>query len=222
MNFSLVPPAGAVYFIKIYLNLLSRGRHLMSSAIELYKEAYDLDFNKGESLYAETLYKELIERFPHSDEKEYAQVHLERIAKLKGNPDDPAFKPLRTGGSSNSLVFVCFALILLILTALGFGASYGLRLQKQLRSNELVIHGLLSERNGNRQAAEDRYEEARRIFPKNGAAYHCLADLYLRSGKPEASELVSRQWELLQPYDIALMDFRRRLADTAAHRDTLP
>ena len=51
----------------------------MSSAIELYKEAYDLDFNKGDSLYAETLYKELIERYPHSDEKEYAQVHLERI-----------------------------------------------------------------------------------------------------------------------------------------------
>lgn len=194
----------------------------MSSAIELYKEAYDLDFNKGESIYAETLYRELIERYPHSDEKEYAQVHLERIAKLKGNPDDPTFTPLRSGGGGSGLALVCFVLILLILTALGFGASYGFRLHKQLLSNELVIHGLLSEKKGNVETAEKRYEEARQIFPKNGAAYHCLADLYLRSGKPESAELVSRQWELLQPYDISLMDFKRNLADSSAHRDTLP
>ena len=193
----------------------------MSSAIELYKEAYDLDFNKGDSLYAETLYKELIERYPHSDEKEYAQVHLERIAKLKGNPNDPTYSPLRSGGGGG-LVIVCFVLILFILTALGFGGYYGFRQYKELQSTRLVIHGLISEQNGKFTQAENRYEEARRLYPKNGIAYHCLASLYRRSGKPEAAQLVAKQWELLLPFDIVLREFNQHLSDTTAVRDTLP
>jgi tetratricopeptide (TPR) repeat protein len=186
----------------------------MSSAIELYKEAYDLDYNKGDSLYAEVLYKEIIERFPHSDEKEYAQAHLERIAKLKGNPDDPTFKPLQSGGSGGGLAIVCFVLILLILSALGFGGYYGYRLYRRLESNELVIHGLISEKTNNLDEAINRYEQAQQIYPANGLAYRCLAELYLKIGKPQQAELLTRQWELLHPYDIALKDFKQRLADS--------
>ncbi|MBN1759850.1 MAG: tetratricopeptide repeat protein [Chitinispirillaceae bacterium] len=189
----------------------------MSSAIELYKEAYDLDYNKGDSLYAEVLYKEIIERFPHSDEKEYAQVHLERIAKLKGNPDDPTFKPLRSGGGSGAgLAVVCFVLILFILTALGFGGSFIYRQYKRIQSNELIIHGLISEKNGNSDDAEKQYERARQLFPRNGVAYHCLADLYLRTGKTESAELVTQQWELMQPYDNAINEFKTRLVNPPA------
>ncbi|MBN1307107.1 MAG: hypothetical protein JXA18_04265 [Chitinispirillaceae bacterium] len=192
----------------------------MSSAIELYKEAYDLDYNKGDSLYAEVLYKEIIARFPHSDEKEYAQVHLERIAKLKGNPDDPTFKPLRSGGSGVGLSVVCFVLLLMILTALGFGGYYGYRRYIRQESNELIIHGLISEKNGNLSEAIQRYEQAQKVCPRNGVAYRCLAEVYLHFGKVHQADLLTRQWELLHPYDIALKDFKQRLADSTRREHT--
>jgi tetratricopeptide (TPR) repeat protein len=185
----------------------------MTSAIELYKEAYDLDFNKGDSLYAETLYKEIIERFPHSDEKEYAQVHLERIAKLKGNPSDPTFKPLRSGGS-NGLAVVCFVLILFIFVGLGFGFYYGYQMHLRMDSNESVIHGLLSEKKGDMSEAEKNYEQAQFLFPRNGVAYRCLAELYLDSGKLQQAEIVRKKWELLLPFDIHLSKFNKRRTDT--------
>ncbi|MBN1579027.1 MAG: tetratricopeptide repeat protein [Chitinispirillaceae bacterium] len=186
----------------------------MSSAIELYKEAYDLDYNKGDSLYAEVLYKEIIERFPHSDEKEYAQVHLERIAKLKGNPNDPSFKPLRSGGSGGGLAVVCFVLILMILTGLGFAGYYGYPQYLRLASYELIIHGLISQKNNDLADAERMFEQAQRIYPRNSVAFRCLTELYLQTGKPEKAELVRNQWKLLMPNDIALHTFTSRLADS--------
>ena len=192
----------------------------MSSAIELYKEAYDLDYNKGDSLYAETLYKEIIERFPYSDEKEYAQVHLERIAKLKGNPSDPTFKPLRAGSSVNGLAIFCFVLILLIFVALGFGSFFGYRMHLRNNSNEMVIHGLLSEKNGDSADAEKKYEEAQQIYPQNSTAYRCLAELYLNRGKSHQAQLVGKQWELLLPFDVTLQNFKARMANSTNEETT--
>ena len=188
----------------------------MSSAIELYKEAYDLDFNKGDSLYAEVLYKELIERYPHSDEREYAEIHLERIAKLKGNPSDPTFKPLRSGGGGGGLAIVCFVLILFLFVAVGFGFYYGYRQYRRISSYEQIIHGLQSEKHGDFTDAQNNFEWAQKISPNNGVAYRCLAELYLQEGKLQQAELVSKQWELLLPSDLALPTFKQRLQDSTS------
>jgi tetratricopeptide (TPR) repeat protein len=187
----------------------------MSSALELYKEAYDLDFNKGESLFAERLYKDIIERYPNSDEKEYAQVHLERIAKLKGNPNDPAYAPLKSGRSGGGLAMACFVLLLLLLMTMGFGFYYGYRQYLRMDSLELVLDGLLCEKNGNTSGATENYNLAQHTYPQNGVAYRCLAELYLRAGKLTQADLVGKQWELLLPDDVNIADFKKRLADVA-------
>lgn len=191
----------------------------MSSAIELYKEAYDLDFNKGDSLYAEVLYKEIIERFPHSDEKEYAQVHLERIAKLKGNPSDPTFKPLRNGAGGNGLAVVCFVLILFLSVGLGFGFYYGYRMHLRMNSNECIIHGLLSQKNGDAVTAEKNFEQAQTLFPRNSLAYRCLTELYLRSGKRDQAEIVRKKWNLYLPFDTHLSAIRNLPADSSQQEE---
>ena len=191
----------------------------MSSAIELYKEAYDLDFNKGDISYAEVLYKELIERFPHSDEKEYAQIHLERIAKLKGNPKDPAYTPPGNGSTGGALAVVCFVLILLILVALGFAGYYGYRCYRRIDSCEIVIRGLLSEQCGDRANAVQYYELAQKIFPESPLPFHSLANLYLTSGKLQQAELVGKQWALLHPDDPSLKLFQEQLADSLQQKN---
>ena len=190
----------------------------MSSAIELYKEAYDLDYNKGESLYAETLYKEIVERFPHSDEKEYSLVHLERIAKLKGNPNDPTFAPLQSRGGGGGLAVVCFVFTLLLTVGLGFGLYYGYLQKQRIDSYEMVIHGLHSEINGHAEEATAIYEQAQKRYPNSIAAYRCLAELYLSKGKFEQAELVGKQWALLRPYDRFLGTFKKRLADSTSRK----
>jgi tetratricopeptide (TPR) repeat protein len=200
------------------LNVIISKGDVMSSAIELYKEAWDLDFNKGDSLYAETLYRELIERFPHSDEKEYALVHLERIAKRKGNPNDPTFKPLHSGSGGGGLAVVCFFLILLLIVGLGYGYYYGYQQHLRMESNELVIQGLLSERYGEFADAAQKYEQARQVSSLNGSAYRCLALLYLNMGKLPQAENIGKQWQLLIPHDANLRDFSNRLADSIAQQ----
>jgi tetratricopeptide (TPR) repeat protein len=192
----------------------------MSSAIELYKEAYDLDFNKGESLFAEALYKEIIERFPHSDEKEYALVHLERIAKLKGNPGDPTFKPLQSRGGGGGLAIVCFILTLLLLVGFGFGLYYSYLQKQRIDSLELVINGLHNETIGNTEEAIAMYEQSQKRYPHSVTAYRCLAELYLSNGKFEQAELVSKQWGLLRPFDHSLGSFKNRLADSTSRKAT--
>ena len=67
----------------------------MASAIELYRDAYDLDYRKGDWETAEDIYRKIVTKYPQSEEKEYALVHLERIEKLKADPDDKELKPVR-------------------------------------------------------------------------------------------------------------------------------
>ena len=184
----------------------------MSSAIEIYKEAYDLDFNKGDIYFAEALYKELIERYPHSEEREYAEIHLERIAKLKGNPDDPAIRPQqRTGNGGGGLAVVSFVLILLLAVSVGFAFYFSYRHYLHLASYEEIIHGLLSEKIGDSIGAEQSYERAQRMCPRNGIAYRCMAELYIGNGKTRKAELVARQWELIKPAAPALFLLKQRL-----------
>jgi hypothetical protein len=185
----------------------------MSTALELYKQAYDLDYNKGDVHYAETLYKEIISRFPHSDEKEYSQVHLDRIARLKGNPGDPAFSPVKHPRGATGLAIACFALLLPLMLAVGFGFYFGYRHYQRMESLESVLCGMLCEKNNDTAGAVEQYTRAQQSYSAGGMAFRCLAELYLRGGKITQAALVGRQWELLAPDDINLADFKRRLVE---------
>ena len=184
----------------------------MSSAIELYKQAYDLDFKNGDRSMAEQLYKEIVERFPYSDEKEYALVHLDRIDKLKINPHDPTLQPAKINQSPWGFSIFCFVLSLLLLVGGGF-LGYFLRMQqKRSASSELVLQGMINEKAGDLNTARLSYKRAQEIYPENVIASQCLAELYLANGKKELAEIEFRQWKLMSPDDIGLKDFSERMA----------
>jgi len=184
----------------------------MSSAIELYKQAYDLDFKNGDRPMAEQLYKEIVERFPYSDEKEYALIHLDRIEKLKDNPRDPALQPAKTSQGLWGFAVLCFVLCLLLLVGCGLLGYFLRQQQKRIASNEYIIQGLIGEKAGALNAARLSYTQAQEIYPENVVACQCLAELYLANGKKELAEIEFKQWQLMSPDDANLKDFSARMS----------
>lgn len=182
----------------------------MASSIVLYQRAYDADYRKGDWQYAEELYKEIIERFPYSDEKEYAQVHLDRLAKLKSDPHNQELQPVRGSGASSGFVVFCFFLTLLLIVGTGFLGYFLFQQQKWMSSQEFVIQGLISERTGNPKNAIEKYKLAQETYPNNTLAYQTLAELYLKHGKMKQAEIEFNQWELISPNDLSLKDFKQR------------
>lgn len=182
----------------------------MASSIVLYQRAYDADYRKGDWQYAEELYKEIIERFPYSDEKEYAQVHLDRLAKLKSDPHNQELQPVRGSGAASGFAVFCFFLCLLLITGACFLGYFMLQQQKWLNSQEFVIQGLISERTGNPRNAIEKYKLAQETYPNNILAYQTLAELYLKHGKMKQAEIEFKQWELVSPNDLSLKDFKQR------------
>ncbi len=183
----------------------------MTSAIELYQKAYDLDYRKGDWEYAEELYKIITEKYPYSEEKEYAQIHLDRIAKLKSNPSDYSLQPVRARGAGVGLMVGCFVLILILFVVTGFSLYFSYQQHLRQDSDEMIIQGLISENAGNYEVAQLKYEQAKKMYPRNNLAYRALAELYLKAGNIELAEIQSRQWELFNPYDLNLKEFKDRL-----------
>lgn len=184
----------------------------MSSAIELYKRAYEMDYRQGDWQFAETLYRELIERYPYSEEKEYAQVHLERIEKLKRDPNDPDLQPSRRSSGGNALAVLSFIMMLFLVAATSVG-GYLLWQQLMINSyNDLVIQGQINERYGRYESARRKYEEAQSLVPQKSLAYQCLAELYLKQKQYKLAEIEGRKWEVSSTTaDADFGDFKRRL-----------
>lgn len=182
------------------------------SAIEIYQRAYDADYRKGDWQYAEELYREIVEKYPYSDEKEYAMVHLERLEKLKGNPKEPSLQPVRGGSGVNGLSVLSFILII-FLTAAGVFGGYLFWEQIKINAyNDLILKGVLNEKTGNFENARVSYEEAQAMHPQSSLAYRYLAELYLSQNKMKLAEIESRRWEVTSSSgDRELQDFKRRL-----------
>ena len=190
----------------------------MTSAIELYQKAYNLDYRKGDWESAERLYNEIVQKFPYAEERDYAQVHLERIGKLKANPNNQELLPVRSKGASTGLLVGCFVLILILFVGTGF-AFYFLYMENlRQQSNELILQGFLSEKVGDIENAQPKYEEAVKIDPDNALAYRALAELYLEKDEIELAEIQSREWKLHSPFDINLQGFLSRLEVEKAKR----
>jgi tetratricopeptide (TPR) repeat protein len=181
------------------------------TAIELYREAYDHDYRKGDWEYAEQLYRQIIEEFPYSEEKEYARVHLERLAKLKADPHNRSLQPIRSTAGPGALAIFTF-LFLLVLTAGSTGLGYWVwRQHLALNYQNLVLQGLFSERAGDIDAAANRYKQAQEVLPASSLAYRQLADLYLNAGQLELAAIEHKRWALTDPDDPALSHFTQRM-----------
>ena len=191
----------------------------MSSAIELYQRAYDLDYRKGDWQYAEELYKEIVERFPYSDEKEYAQVHLDRIAKLKSDPHNQELQPVRGSGMASGFAVFCFVLCLLLIVGACYLGYFMFQQQKLVTSQDLVLQGLISEKSGNSEGARLKYTLAQETYPDNALAYQGLAELYLKHGKMQLAEIEFKKWELISPNDINLKNFKQRFLKTPTAKE---
>jgi tetratricopeptide (TPR) repeat protein len=184
----------------------------MSSAIELYREAYNLDYRKGDWEAAEELYRKIVKKYPHSEEKEYALVHLDRIEKLKSNPEDQELQPVRSQKPQTSVLSIFNFIFFLILLMAGGFLGYLMWQQYQMHSyNELLMEGFLSEKAGNFKDAAAKYKQAQQFFPQKGLAYRSLAELYLKQGKHEIAEKAGHLWQLAVPYDDNLDEFKKRL-----------
>ncbi|MBD3320548.1 MAG: hypothetical protein GF350_05565 [Chitinivibrionales bacterium] len=185
----------------------------MASAIELYREAYEADYRRGDWQYAEELYRKIVEQFPYSDEKEYALVHLERLEKLKNNPKEPSLQPVRGGSDGNALSVVSFLLIIVVISGAGVGGYYVWQYCKATTYNDLVLQGLISEKAGDDASAAVKYRHAQKIMPGNALAYRSMAELYLEHNKYTLAEIERKRWALASPDDPALREFQTKLND---------
>lgn len=166
----------------------------MKSAIELYKEAYELDFRSGDWEGAEELYKRIIEKYPHSTEKEYAQLHLGRINNLKnaGGEEEP-LKPTRTivrSGPGSVLGIIAFILMLLLAASSPFLYYLYKEQNNKMNSQEWTIMGLYYQNLGKDKMAKKAFGQAYRIYPGNTAAYKMM------NAKPIRSETSANEAEL--------------------------
>ena len=184
----------------------------MATAIELYRKAYDLDYRKGDWQQAEELYKQIIEKYPYSDEKEYALVHIERIENLRANPHDQKLQPVRAEGCAvNGFNVVNFVLILMLAVGIAAMGYVAWQQAKYLEYNSLLLQGALSEKVDNYDHAGILYKQAQEILPAHGLAYRFLAELYLRMGQYGLADIERKRWALGSPDDQGLGEFSLRL-----------
>lgn len=188
----------------------------MATPLELYAQAYDADYNRGEWEYARELYTRIIETSPHSDEADYCRVHLERLDKLKSNPDTPALKP--RGGGANPLGILSFILIVPVCAAVGFLGWFAWEQHSLNRYLEIVVSAQSDLFASDTAGAELGLKAAQTLLPSSPLAYRLLAQLYLGADNLELAEMQRRRWEVTSPADPALKQFNIRLTSQLEHR----
>jgi outer membrane protein assembly factor BamD (BamD/ComL family) len=186
----------------------------MKSAIELYKEAYELDYRKGNWEDAEDLYKKIIATYPHADEKEYSEVHLARIQRLKetGGEDERLLPSRGTARSSASgLSVVSFLLCLLLLAAGGYFFFSNMQLRQRIDNQSIIIQGLHAFNNGNLIRAETDFQKAQIAFPKDELPYMLLIDTYIMTEKINLAETELSKWKVTVPYSRSLDLYEKKI-----------
>jgi tetratricopeptide (TPR) repeat protein len=188
--------------------------HIMPTAIELYRNAYDLDYRKGDWQQAEAIYRQIIEQYPYSDEKEYSLVHIERLEQLKANPRDRKLQPVRAAaGHGKAFDLLNFALILALSLALAATAYFVWNEYQHRTYLSLLLQASISEKSGNISGAETFSRKAQALLPENPLAYRFLAELYLAQGQLDHADIVRKKWDLVAPGSSEVSEFRERLSE---------
>jgi outer membrane protein assembly factor BamD (BamD/ComL family) len=183
----------------------------MSSAIELYKQAYDADYGNGDTEYARELYEAIIQTYPHSEEAGYCRVHLDRLEKLKSDPDNQELQPVRSKKGPGVLSIMSLVLVLPLIVATVAGFFY---IWQQNQANlyyELLAEGQINERAGLYEPAVQKYKSAQAMMPMNALSYRLLAELYLQNNKMPLAEVQYKGWQLTYSGDPDLVGFNIRM-----------
>ena len=183
----------------------------MSSAIELYHQAYDADYRKGDWEYAKELYEAIIQKYPHSEEAEYCRVHLDRLEKLRSDPHNHKLQPVHSKTGPSAISILCLVLVVLLIATAVVGGYY---VWQQYEANlyyELLTEGQINERAGLYDPAVQKYEAAQAMMPTNGLSYRLLAELYLQKNKLPLAQVQYKGWQLTYPDDPDLPGYEVRM-----------
>jgi outer membrane protein assembly factor BamD (BamD/ComL family) len=183
----------------------------MSSAIELYQQAYDADYRKGDWEYAKELYETIVQKFPHSEEAEYCRVHLDRLEKLNSDPNNQELQPVRSKKAPVALSILSLVLVLPLIVATVAGFFYIWQQNQANMYYELLAEGQVNERLGLYEPAVLKYQAAQAIVPMNALSYRMLAELYLAKDKMPLAEVQFKGWQLTYPSDPDLAGFSVRM-----------
>jgi tetratricopeptide (TPR) repeat protein len=183
----------------------------MSSAIELYQKAYDADYRKGDWEYARELYETIVQNFPHSEEAEYCRVHLDRLEKLKSDPDNQELQPVRSKKGSGVLSIMSLVLVLPLIVAVVAGFFYIWQQNATDQYYELLAEGQINEHAGLYEPAVLKYQTAQALMPMNALSYRLLAELYLQKNKMPLAEVQYKGWQLMYQGDPDLAGFNVRM-----------
>ncbi len=193
----------------------------MPSAIELYRDAYYLDFHKGDLEGAESLYKKIIEKFPRSEEKQWAEIHLERIEQIKSGDDSKLAAPpaAKLASKIHPLTIVNFFLIIFTLAALG-SMGYWFYLQnKNQKYNELLLSAFQNQHMGKVNSAVACYKKACYLIPTKALAFTLWSEMYLSQNDFDMASKVIDIWRELQPAHPHLPAYSKRLEEAKSEYD---
>lgn len=145
----------------------------MKSAIELYQEAYNLHFRDSRPDLAKELYREIIDRFPDSDERKYAQFLIARISPPSETPHQPS-------SSTFSIVASISILFCIIAIAGSAGLFYLFTLEKN--SSEYIEQIYIASNLMQKESYDEALvflQQAKLIQPKRLAAYSLSSQIYI-------------------------------------------
>jgi outer membrane protein assembly factor BamD (BamD/ComL family) len=183
----------------------------MPSAIELYQQAYDADYRKGNWEYAKELYETILRTYPHSEEAEYCRVHLDRLERLRSDPHNNELQAVQSKRGPSALSVMCLVLVVPLIAAVVVCGYY---VWQQYNANlyyELLMEGQINERAGLYDPAVRKYEAAQAMMPTNALSYRLLAELYLQNSKFPLADVQRKGWQLTYPEDPDLAGFEARM-----------
>lgn len=178
----------------------------MKSAIELYQEAYSLHFKEGKPELAKELYQNLIEAYPDSDERKYAQFLLSRIS----SPTEALPRP-------GTVSFPVVAAVSILLGLIALAGSIGLffLFQREQNSSLYFEKVLLSMTAMQSQDYDDALlflREAKLIDPKRLAGYVLSSRIYEKKGRYDLAEEEYRVLLSVEPNNVFAQDQIRYVA----------
>ena len=168
------------------------------TAIELYAQAYNLQYHIKDYNAAQEIYQDIIQKFPETPESSYAQIQMQKLAVIL---EKTAAKEFHPGFGSG---FLGLAGLLLSLASLGVAIGLGVKLAGQSSRLDYTVKVLDSwSRLTTHQALDGivQLETLIRTQTEQTLAYKVLAGYYLGKGDLEAAEKVLLKLKRVSPDD---------------------
>ncbi len=187
----------------------------MKTPLEMYSQAYELDFIKGKPLQARELYLKIIREFPDSEEREYADIHLERIEKISGRLD------LEQETKSNvsvripvfSILSIINSVFILLLLVLGIFAIVALKdIRRQIIcKDELLLHTYFLN-SGKEQWGINGLGIIQQERPNQIVIYRILIHYYIDHHEFNSARKELNIWKQVDPENAEILAYERYLA----------